>query len=133
MHRPLVVPIAVIGTALVAVSCSAVAQRAEAVPPPPALAGMPAPAAASAAAAAADKPRRVVVERTAGPPVHVQVIEDDNVRIEEARVRGQPQRITVQPKVGTSRAYEIIVAPGGKDPSQDRGAAGQRTWTLFAF
>lgn len=79
-----------------------------------------APAAASAAARKA-------------PAAHVQVIEDDNVRIEESRVRGQPQRITVQNKIGPTKGYEIIVPPGGKDTSQDRGAAGQRAWSLFSF
>jgi hypothetical protein len=65
--------------------------------------------------------------------VHVHVIEDDNVRIEESRVRGQAQRITVHNKGARSGAYEIIVPGGGKDSSQDRGAAGQRAWSLFAF
>ena len=81
----------------------------------------PAPAPRPAASAAA----------AARPAAHVTVIEDDNVRIEESRVRGQTQRITVQHKIGPG--YEIIVMPGGKDTSQDRGAAGQRAWSLFAF
>ena len=86
--------------------------------------------AASASAAAASAP---LAARPRPPGVHVRVIEDDNVRIEESRVRGQPTRITVQNKVGPTRGYEIIVPPGGKDSSQDRGAAGQRAWSLFAF
>jgi hypothetical protein len=61
------------------------------------------------------------------------VIEDDAVRIEETRLRGQAQRITVQSKVGGTRPYEIVVGPGGRDPSQDRGAVGQRTWSIFSF
>ena len=36
-------------------------------------------------------------------------------------------------KVAGARAYEIIVAPGGRDASQDRGASGQRAWSLFNF
>lgn len=63
----------------------------------------------------------------------MQVIEDDNVRIEETRVRGQTQRITVLNKIGPAKGYEIIMPPGGKDSSQDRGASGQRAWSLFAF
>jgi hypothetical protein len=61
------------------------------------------------------------------------VIEDDGVRIEETRLRGQAQRITVQSKVGGARPYEIIVGPLGRDPSKDRGAAGQSAWSLFDF
>lgn len=85
--------------------------------------------AATPSAAAASAPAK----KARPPAAHVQVIEDDNVRIEESRVRGQPQRITVQNKIGPARGYEIIVPPGGKDTSQDRGASGQRAWSLFAF
>ncbi|MBX3636498.1 MAG: hypothetical protein KF683_14095 [Rubrivivax sp.] len=63
----------------------------------------------------------------------VTVIEDDGVRIEETRLRGAAQRITVQSKVGNAREYEIIVGRGGRDPSQDRGAAGQRAWSVLGF
>jgi hypothetical protein len=60
------------------------------------------------------------------------VLEDDQVRIEESRARGQLQRVTVRNKQsGTS--YEIIVSPAGRDPSQGRGASGQRAWSLFDF
>jgi hypothetical protein len=86
----------------------------------------PAAAAASAAASAPAKKAKAL-------PVHVRVIEDDNVRIEESHVRGRMQRITVQNKIGPVQGYEIIVPPGGKDSSQDRGASGQRAWSLFAF
>lgn len=86
-----------------------------------------APAAAAASAAA---PSRAA---SAAARADVRVIEDDNVRIEETRVRGQTQRITVQSKIGNVRGYEIVVAPGGKDPSQDRGATGRGTWSLFDF
>jgi hypothetical protein len=61
------------------------------------------------------------------------VLEDDSVRIEETRLRGTAQRITVQSKLGGVKAYEILVAPAGRDPSQERGAAGQRAWSLFTF
>lgn len=61
------------------------------------------------------------------------LIEDDGVRIEETRLRGAATRITVQSKVAGAKAYEIQVAPAGRDPSQARGGAGQRAWTLFDF
>ncbi len=63
----------------------------------------------------------------------VTVIEDEGARIEETRLRGAAQRITVQSKVGQVPAYEIIVAPEGRDLSQDRGATGRRAWSLFSF
>jgi hypothetical protein len=62
----------------------------------------------------------------------VVVIEDAGVRIEETRLRGAAQRITVQSKLG-GKEYEILVAPAGRDPTQERGAAGQRAWSLFTF
>ena len=61
------------------------------------------------------------------------MIEDDKVRIEETRLRGQTQVITVHNKLRGGGSYEIILPPLGKDPSQDRGAAGHRTWSLFDF
>ena len=61
------------------------------------------------------------------------VIEDDATRIEETRVRGAAQRITVQSKIPGVAPYEVIVAPGGRDPAQQRGAAGQRAWSIFDF
>lgn len=60
------------------------------------------------------------------------VIEDDRVRIEETRRRGDPQRITVHTKKGGG-SYEIVVPQAGKDPSQDRGAAGKSTWSVLGF
>ncbi len=71
------------------------------------------------------------------PKVQQIVVEDDNVRIEELRVRGQTQRIVVRPKVGNARAYEIVPADGARDlsagPNSSRGAAGQRVWNVLSF
>jgi hypothetical protein len=92
-----------------------------AVPPPPALRTLaPAPAASAASA-----PGRAGSTTT--------VIEDDAVRIEETRLRGQAQRVTVKNKLPGVKDYEIIVPAGGKDPSQERGAAGKRAWSFFSF
>lgn len=71
--------------------------------------------------------------RAGVPEIERRVIEDDGVRIEEVRVRGQVQSIQVQSKVGNVRAYEIVVGRGGRDPSQDKSAAGQRVWSLLRF
>ena len=87
-----------------------------------ALAQVPAPSAPASAAPATKAEAKVV-----------SVVEDDNVRIEETRVRGQLQRVTVQSKIVGVRPYEIIVGPGGRDPSRDRGTAGQSAWSLFSF
>ena len=86
-----------------------------------------APAAAAPPADAASAPARDRLTPT------LTVIEDDGVRIEEKRLRGQAQRITVQSKVGGAKPYEIIVGPDGRDPSQDRGAVGLSAWSLFDF
>jgi hypothetical protein len=71
------------------------------------------------------------------PKVQLSVVEDDGARIEELRVRGQTQRITVQPKGAIKQPYEILPAEGGRDMSQNagsgRGAAGQRVWRVLGF
>jgi hypothetical protein len=95
---------------------------AQAVPATPA--ALPTPAADEPPA-----PRRV-------PEPNVQRIvkEDDNVRIDELRVRGQTREIVVQHKAISGSRYEIIPGEGGRDPStQDGRGAGQRVWRLFSF
>jgi hypothetical protein len=71
------------------------------------------------------------------PKVQLTVIEDDATRIEELKVRGQTQRITVQPKKGGMKPYEIIPADQGRDMSDSagsqRGAAGKRVWRVLTF
>jgi len=66
-------------------------------------------------------------------PVVVRVVtQDDQVRIEETRVRGAVQRIVVDQKVGTS--YEITPPSATADPSRSptpRG--GERRWRVFSF
>ena len=86
-------------------------------------AGAAAPAASAASAPA-------IAAR--GRP-HIVVIEDDGARIEESRINGRVQRVIVQSKIGNVQVYEIQVAPAGRDPSQERGNAGQRTWSIFNF
>lgn len=69
----------------------------------------------------------------AEPEVKRAVLEDDNVRIEELRVRGQVQRIVVTPKTAGTRPYEIAPADTGRDYSQNRGITGLSLWQLFSF
>lgn len=67
-------------------------------------------------------------------PANVTVIEDDNVRIEETRGRGGVVRqVTVQSKLPGAKPYEVQVAPAGRDPNQDKGSAGRRTWSVLNF
>ncbi len=106
------VALLVAGAAQAQAHAQAQAQTAAPAPPP------------AAAASAASAPHQNLT-RT--------VIEDDRVRIEETRLRGQPQRITVRSKVPGAKEYEIIVPPGGQDASQERGAAGKRAWNLLSF
>ena len=79
----------------------------------------------AAAVAAAEAPARARTQVT--------VIEDEGVRIEETRLRGAAQRIVVQSKLPGTPAYEIQVAPAGRDPNQDRSSTGRRTWSLLRF
>lgn len=64
------------------------------------------------------------------------VVEDSRARIEELRVRGQLQKVTVTPKA-RAPAYEILVGDGGRDlidgPSPARGAVGKRVWNVLQF
>jgi hypothetical protein len=82
--------------------------------------------------AAAVTPSASAAQHTDASVKHT-VIEDDGVRIEETRQRGAARRIVVHSKVPGVREYEIQVAPGGRDPAQERGGAGQRAWSLFSF
>lgn len=72
------------------------------------------------------------------PVVQHIVIEDDGTRIEELHVRGEAQRIKVQPKGLSPRfSYEVLPASGARDPSLNpgaaQGAAGQRVWSVLSF
>jgi hypothetical protein len=69
----------------------------------------------------------------AEPTIERIVLEDDSVRIDELRVRGLTQRISVRPKARGAKPYEIVPTSGGSDPSQPRGNAGQRQWTVWSF
>jgi hypothetical protein len=105
--------------------CGVAAHAADALPTP-----LPAPDALASrpAESAEPKGKEPLIQRT--------VIEDKTAHIEELRVRGRLQKVTVDPK-GSAPAYEIIVGGGehefneGKNPT--RGAVGQRVWNVFRF
>jgi hypothetical protein len=66
------------------------------------------------------------------PQVLQQVTQDDQVRIDELRVRGQTRRLTVQPKIKGFGPYEIVPPEPGRDPALDP-KAGQRVWFSLSF
>ena len=86
---------------------------------------------ACAGAQAEEVAPRIAEEGTARkvpePQVLQQVTEDDQIRIEELRVRGQTKRITVQPKIRGIGPYEIAAPEPGRAPADDP-KAGQRVW-----
>jgi len=71
------------------------------------------------------------------PRIERKVQEDRQVRVEELRVRGQTQRVVVQPKAASAPAYEILTSTSGRDPGGvgegRRGASGQRVWNVLGF
>ena len=90
---------------------------------------------------AATRRRPTAIEETelgrAGEPaVKRTVIDDGRARIEELRVRGQLQKVTVAPK-GRLPGYEILLGDGahavGDDPGTSRGSAGKRVWNVLRF
>jgi hypothetical protein len=99
-----------------------------------------APAAAVAAPAAAPRSVPAPMEADARlggePAVRHSVIEDDRARIEELRVRGQLQKVTVAPK-GRVPGYEVLTGDGfhatAEDPGTSRGSTGKRVWKVLRF
>ena len=67
------------------------------------------------------------------PAVQRTVSEDDHVRIEELRVRGQTQRVVVRSKMPGVAPYEILTTEGGRDLSQDKRGNGRRVWHILSF
>jgi hypothetical protein len=61
------------------------------------------------------------------------VVEDDRVRIDELRVRGQTRRIVVQPKLPGVPAYQIGVNTDARDPQMDPRSEGRSLWQIFSF
>jgi hypothetical protein len=93
-----------------------------------------APAAPVPTAAASDAQADAVPQRGGEPAIRRSTVEDDNLRVDELRVRGETKRITVQGKRGGPTSYEIVPAEGGRDPSSGaKGSAGQRVWQVFSF
>jgi hypothetical protein len=67
------------------------------------------------------------------PKVQRIVVEDDRVRIDELRVRGQTRRIVVQPKLPGAPAYQLGVNTDARDPQMDPRSEGRALWQIFSF
>jgi hypothetical protein len=131
MKRTLVAAIAACAAALATPFASA----ADAPPALPA----PAQAAPAATAASAALPLEDVEpkpSRFPEPAVKHTVIEDRTARIDELRVRGQLQKVTVSPR-GDVPGYEVLLGDsahsGGEGPGTPRGATGKSVWNLLRF
>ncbi len=74
-----------------------------------------------------------VPQRGNEPAVQRTVSEDESVRIEELRVRGQTRRIVVRSKLPGAPAYEIGTSTDGRDVAQDRRSEGRSLWQVLSF
>ena len=95
-----------------------------------------APSRATSAPPSTTTIEEIELGRAGEPNVKRTVIDDGRARIEELRVRGQLQKVTVAPKGGVP-GYEILLSDGahpiGDDPGTSRGSAGKRVWNVFRF
>lgn len=79
----------------------------------------------------ADPPPEPKVERT--------VAEDDQVRIEELKVRGEAKKVTVKNKITKAPDYEIVVNDAGRESAGGTGTglsksgSGTRVWRVLNF
>jgi hypothetical protein len=117
-----------VSAVLLAVHAAALAQTAP---------SSPAPAATGVLASQYQPPATDPDKTEPGEPaVQQTVIEDDNARIDELKVRGRSQRISVKPKTA-GRPYEIITNNGSRDltegPNGFNGAVGKRVWPVMSF
>lgn len=99
--------------------------------PAPAPSAGAAPAGAAPAQAAAAPTSDSVPQRGGEPQVLRIVTEDDMVRVEELRVRGQTRRIVVRPKLPGVPAYEI--GNDARGAALERSNEGRSQWQLFSF
>jgi hypothetical protein len=131
--------IAVVGACMAALACIA-ARAADAGPPPPtALPSASEPVAVTlksptvplAESAEVDRPR------AGEPKVQRTVIDERLSKVEELRVRGQLQKVTVDNK-GHAPNYEVLTHDGARDIADGGivglgGAAGKRVWNVLRF
>ncbi len=96
----------------------------------------PAPAPAPATAPAPDTPKAATSERPQKATERIRT-EDAGSRIDEVRVGGETQSITVQPKTGADvPAYEVRPSDntkGSAPSSASGGTTGSRVWNVLKF
>jgi hypothetical protein len=124
-------------SAVVAVAACLAALAAPAANAADAAPAAPAPARPAAASPpAATTIEEIELGRAGEPNVKRTIIDDGQARIEELRVRGQLQKVTVEPK-GRAPGYEILLGDGthvfADDPGTSRGSAGKRVWNVLKF
>ena len=76
-------------------------------------------------------------QRAGEPAIQRTVIEDKLSKVEELRVRGQLQKVTVDNK-GRAPNYEVLTHDGSRDIADGGivglgGAAGKRVWNVLRF
>ena len=73
------------------------------------------------------------------PKVERNVAEDDQVRIEELKVRGETRKVTVKNKKSKAPDYEIVVNDAGRESAGGTGTglpksgSGTRVWRVLNF
>ena len=73
------------------------------------------------------------------PKVEHNVAEDDQVRIEELKVRGETKKVTVKNKLTRAPEYEIVVNDAGRESAGGTGTglsksgSGARVWRVLKF
>jgi hypothetical protein len=123
---------------LVACAMTLTATFASAADAPPATAPAAKPAAAAASGAILIDEIVPPKSRFPEPAIQRTVIEDRGVRIDELRVRGQLQKVTVSPK-GGAPGYEVLTTDDGQSAAADAasgrspGSAGKRVWKVLGF
>ncbi|HOW46447.1 MAG TPA: hypothetical protein P5163_09465 [Rubrivivax sp.] len=93
----------------------------------------PKPVAVAASAAASGAGSGAAPSGVPEPQVQRIVVEDDRVRIDELRIRGQTRRIVVQPKLPGAPAYQIGTNTDARDPAMDPRSEGRTLWQLFSW
>jgi len=120
---------ALLVTTLIGAAGVVQAQAQSSAPVPAPAASQPAPA---PAATASDAAEQSLLNRKTQKIEHIE-FEDAGNRVEELRVGGQTQRITVQPKDGAP-AYEVQPAnPNTQTPDAGIGQTGPRVWRVHKF
>jgi hypothetical protein len=91
-----------------------------------------------AATAAWCEPAPAPITGAPEPAVQTTVIEDQGAKVEELRVRGQVQRITVTPKIAGAKPYQVLPTDVGRDSmaggtNPGRGISGRSVWHALSF